>query len=190
MSVTLTTDQFSALINSVNVLPKKKTKSLITEYVNAQNFEDFLVDFKHLKVSRLQSLSLVNFVVETIQMNLDHLEETEYPFVCANKQTRVFYYKSNDKWIKGTEFIKVLHSKIVKQAYAELLDDFNELYKEDVGLNDDEEIEKRYSSSKHSIKQEIIMNLCVADKMSYEELFKKILTKLGVLLKTSFDIVK
>lgn len=190
MSVTLTTDQFTTLINSVNVAPKKKTKSLITEYVNAANFEDFLTNFKYLKVSKLQTLSLVNFIVETIKLNLDHLEETEYPFVCANKQTRVFYYKSNDKWIKGTEFIKVLHSKIVKKAYAELLDDFNDIYKEDVNLNDEEEIEKRYNSSKHSIKQEIIMNLCCADKMSYEELFKKILTKLGILLKTNYEIVK
>ena len=34
------------------------------------------------------------------------------------------------------------------------------------------------------------MNLCCADKMSYEELFKKILTKLGILLKTNYEIVK
>ena len=61
MSVTLTAEQFASLINNVNVAPtsKRKTKSLLKDYVNAMNFEDFLNNLKYLKVSRLQTLSLV-----------------------------------------------------------------------------------------------------------------------------------
>jgi len=192
MSVTLTAEQFAALINNVNVAPqsKKKTKSLLKDYVSAMNFEDFLTNFKYLPVTRLTTASLVEFVVETIKLNIEQLEDNEMPFVCANTQRRIFYYKSKDEWIKSQEFIKVLHSKIVKQAYKELLDDYTYEYKEDLNINDDEQIAKRYDSSRHSTKQEIIMNLCCADKWSYEKIFDKILNKLGVLLKTGFEIEK
>lgn len=192
MSVTLTAEQFASLINNVNVAPtsKRKTKSLLKDYVNAMNFEDFLNNLKYLKVSRLQTLSLVEFVVETIKLNIASLEETEFPFVCANPQRRVFYYKSKGEWIKSQEFIKALHSKIVKQAYKELLDDYTELYKDDLDLDNDEQVSSRYDRSKHYAKQEIIMNLCCADKLSYEKIFDKILNKLGVLLKTGFEIEK
>jgi len=192
MSVTLTAEQFAALINNVNVAPqsKKKTKSLLKDYVSAMNFEDFLTNFKYLPVTRLTTASLVEFVVETIKLNIEQLEDNEMPFVCANTQRRIFYYKSKDEWIKSQEFIKVLHSKIVKQAYKELLDDYTYEYKEDLNINDDEQIAKRYDNSRHSTKQEIIMNLCCADKWSYEKIFDKILNKLGVLLKTGFEIEK
>jgi hypothetical protein len=191
-NVVLTAEQFQSLLNNVNVAPqsKKKTKSLLKDYVSAMNFEDFLTNFKYLPVTRLTTASLVEFVVETIKLNIEQLEDNEMPFVCANTQRRIFYYKSKDEWIKSQEFIKVLHSKIVKQAYKELLDDYTYEYKEDLNINDDEQIAKRYDSSRHSTKQEIIMNLCCADKWSYEKIFDKILNKLGVLLKTGFEIEK
>lgn len=192
MSVTLTAEQFASLLNNVNVAPqsKKKTKSLLKDYVSAMNFEDFLTNFKYLPVTRLTTASLVEFVVETIKLNIEQLEDNEMPFVCANTQRRIFYYKSKDEWIKSQEFIKVLHSKIVKQAYKELLDDYTYEYKDDLNVDDDEQISKRYDSSRHSTKQEIIMNLCCADKWSYEKIFDKILNKLGVILKTGFEIEK
>jgi ribosomal protein S17E len=192
MSVTLTAEQFASLINNVNVAPqsKKKTKSLIKDYVNAMNFEDFLTNFKYLRVTRLQTTSLVEFVVETIKLNIEQLEDNEMPFVCANTQRRIFYYKSKGEWIKSQDFIKIIHSKVVKQCYKELLDNYTEEYKDDLDTNDDEQIAKRYDSSRHSTKQEIIMNLCCADKWSYEKIFDKILNKLGVLLKTGFEIEK
>jgi hypothetical protein len=192
MSVTLTAEQFASLLNNVNVAPqsKKKTKSLLKDYVSAMDFEDFLTNFKYLRVTRLQTLSLVEFVVETIKLNIEQLEDNEMPFVCANTQRRIFYYKSKNEWVKSQEFIKVLHSKIVKQAYKELLDDYTYEYKDDLDIDDDEQISKRYDSSRHSTKQEIIMNLCCADKWSYEKIFDKILNKLGVLLKTGFEIEK
>jgi len=192
MSVTLTAEQFASLLNNVNVAPqsKKKTKSLLKDYVSAMDFEDFLTNFKYLRVTRLQTLSLVEFVVETIKLNIEQLEDNEMPFVCANTQRRIFYYKSKNEWVKSQEFIKVLHSKIVKQAYKELLDDYTYEYKDDLDIDDDEQISKRYDSSRHSTKQEIIMNLYCADKWSYEKIFDKILNKLGVLLKTGFEIEK
>lgn len=189
MTVNLTTEQFSALLNNVNVAPKRKTKSLINDYKDAMDIEDFITNLKYLNVSRLANMSLIDFVVETVKMNLDPIEERDFPFVCANYQKRLFYYKTKGEWKKGMEFIKMIHSKISKQAYKELVDDYTEMYKDDLDVEDDELISKRYDGSKHATKQQIIMNLCHIDKYSFEKLFDRILAKLGKLLKNSFDIV-
>jgi hypothetical protein len=187
-NINLTTEQFSALLNNVNVAPKKKTKSLVKEYSNAMDFEDFLNNMKFLNVSRLTTMNLIDFVIETVKMNIDTVEDNEMPFVCANAQRRAFYYKTKGNWIKSTEFIKMLHNKIQRQCYKELVEDFTDHFnlKDDL---DDEAIERQYDNSKNCLKQQIIQNLCYADKMSTEKLLDKILTKLGKLLKNNFEIV-
>ncbi len=190
MSVTLTTEQFSALINNVNIAPKKKTKSLVKEYVNAANIEEFVENMEFLKVSKLLNIEIIDFIVETIKMNIDHLEETEYPFVCANYQKRFFYYKTKGEWKKGSEFIKLLYNTIVRQAYRQIDVKYSDkvIYKADNDNDTDEIIEKRYDTSKHSEKQQIFLNLCHVDKYSFEKVYEKVLTKLGKMLKADLDV--
>ena len=188
MSVTLTAEQFSDLISNVNVAPKKKTKSLIKDYVNAANIEEFIKDFKFLKVNRLLNMDIIDFIVETIKMNIDHLEENEYPFVCANYQKRIYYYKTKNEWKKGTEFMQTLYQIIMKNSYAEILEKYNDkiIYNDDDD-DDDDIIERKFENSKHGEKQQILLNLCHIDKYSFEKVYEKSLLKLGKILKADVN---
>jgi hypothetical protein len=190
MSVTLTTEQFAALIANVNLAPKKKTKSLVKDYVDAVDIEQFITHLEFLKVSKLMKLDLCDFICETIKMNIEPLEDNVIPFVCANSQKRIFYYKSNGEWKKSNEFIKLIFNKIWKQASKEVCEKFTKI-NHDNDDDDDDVIERNYESSTHYEKQQILRNLCYADKYSSEKLMDKILTKLGKVMKNNeFDIEK
>jgi hypothetical protein len=203
MSVTLTTEQFTALLSNISkplppppVLkpespPKKKTKSLIKDYVDAIDFEQFLEHLEFLKVTKLMTMDLCEFIFQTIKMNIEPLEDNELPFVCANSQKRTFYYKSKGEWKKGTEFIKLLFNKIWKRASTDLCEKFNKIQDNVNDDDDDETIERKFESSKHYEKQLIIKSLCYADKYSSDKIIEKILNKLGKFMKNdNFDIEK
>ena len=182
MSITLTNEQFQALINNVNVVPKKKTKSLIKDYIKAENMEDFVSNMEFLSVKRLMTMSIVDFITETIKKNIDNLEETEYPFVCADLKRKVFYYKTQGNWKKGTDFIIILYNKIIGRAFKDVEKHYTNIVVDDDD-DDDDKIEKRFLSSCHCEKQQILLVLCHRDKVSYEKVCDKVLTKIGALLK-------
>lgn len=206
MSVTLTAEQFALLLANINVAhqpapqqlpsqietpPKKKTKSLIKDYVNAVDIEQFVEHLEYLKVHKLMTMDLCEFVCQTIKMNIERLEEEEMPFVCANYQKRSFYYKSNGEWKKGTEFIKMIFNKIWKKASKDVCDKFNKIHDDENDDDDDETIERKFENSKHYEKQIILKSLCYADKYSSDKLMDKILNKLGRTLKNDdFNIEK
>lgn len=193
MSVTLTTEQFAALLANVNVahIPKKKTKSLLKDYVNAIDIEQFIEHLEFLKVHKLMTMDLCDFVCQTIKMNIERLDDDELPFICADAKRRTYHYKSNGEWKKGTEFIKLLFNKIWKQASKDLYEKYNKIHDDMDDSDDDETIERKFENSKHYEKQIIIKNLCYADKYSSDKLMEKILNKLGKYLKNSdFDIEK
>jgi hypothetical protein len=203
MSVTLTAEQFAALISNISKPeplplppkpespPKKKTKSLIKDYVKSIDFEQFLEHLQFLKVTKLMTMDLTEFMFQTIKMNIEPLEDDELPFVCANSQKRSFYYKSKGEWKKGSEFIKLLFNKIWKRASLDICEKFDKIKDNTNDDDDDETIERKFESSKHYEKQLIIKSLCYADKCSSDKIIEKILNKLGKHLKNNdFDIEK
>ena len=176
MSVTLTTEQFSALLEKSST--KKITKTDLAKRTNAKNIDEFITNFKYANVSKLLSMELPDFVVFSIFENINSLEEEELPFVCSNHQTKCFYFKENNEWKKSNEFIKQIYNKIYKNAMTQVISKFTYLNNND-DETDDDKIERNYEKSPDNEKQRIICNLCNCDKYPYDKLIDKILSKLG-----------
>lgn len=189
MSITLTTEQFQLLLASVanpNVSNNiTMTKKIIVEQSKSDGLESFIENMEYLSVIKLMNMDIIEFIVNTIKNNIDHLEESEYPFVCANVSKRLFYYRVNGEWKKGTDFMKTLYCKIIKRAYRDINDRYTQKYNDD-DLNDDDAIEQKYSNSKDAEKQQILLNLCHIDKYSYESVYEKVLSKIAKFIKTDF----
>ena len=190
MSVTLTAEQFASLISSISasnanqvVMNNLVSKNIIVEQSKADNMEDFLKSIKTLSVSKLANMNIVEFIVITIKENIDELEECQYPFVCVNTTKKTFYYRSENEWKKGSGFIKMLYNRIVKQAYMDIDKNYRQMY---IDVEDDEINEKKYSESKQAEKQQILLNLCHIDKLSFEAVFEKVATKICKIVKTDF----
>lgn len=190
MSVTLTADQFASLISSISasnanqvVMNNLVSKNIIVEQSKADNMEDFLKNMQYLNVSKLANMNIVEFIVLTIKENIDGMEEFEYPFVCINVAKKTFYYRTENEWKKGSAFIKMLYNRIVKQAYMDIDKNYNQMY---IDVEDDIANEQKYSESKHAQKQQILLNLCHVDKLSFEAVFEKVATKICKLIKTDF----
>jgi hypothetical protein len=189
MSVTLTNEQFQALLNAVTNGNQSQPNANISNVnvsnnainTNVLSLDDFLENMKFISVRKLLSMNIVDFIVNTIKHNIDSLEEEEYPFICTNLTKKIFYFRNGNKWEKGTGFIKQVHNRIVKQAYKDLINNFTQCYEDE----DDEEMnEKKYMQSVDGEKQEILMNLCYADKISYETINEKVLGKISKIIKT------
>ena len=181
MSVTLTAEQFSALLEKSST-PKKITKSDLEKRTNALNIDEFIKNFKFSNVSKLVTMELPDFMVYSILANTQLLEDDELPFVCTNHQTKNFYYKENNEWKKGNDFIKKLHNKIYQHSISQVLSKFN--YKNnDDDETDDDKIERNYEKSPDAEKQRILFNLCNCDKYPGDKCIDKILSKLGKQLK-------
>lgn len=190
MSITLTSEQFQTLLSSISALNPNQvitnnvvTKNIIVEQSKANNIEDFLKSMKFLNVSKLANMSIVEFIVLTIKENIDELEESQFPFVCVNVTKRTFYYRSENEWKKGTAFIKMLYNTIVKKAYADIQQNYSHQY---IDVEDDDINEQKYSESKDAQKQQILLNLCHIDKLSFESVFEKVASKICKLIKTDF----
>lgn len=189
MSVTLTAEQFAALIANVNVAPKKKTKSLLKDCGNAIDIEQFVEHLEYLKVHKLMTMDLCEFVCQTIKMNIERLEDDEMPFICSDAKRRTFYYKTNGEWKKGNDFIRIIFNRIWKRASQDICNKYNIIQDDENDDDDDETIERKFENSKHYEKQVILKSLCYADKYSSEKLLEKILNKLGRTLKNNdFDV--
>lgn len=185
MSVTLTTEQFSALIDATTSASKKKfSKTDLKQRTNAINLEQFINQFQYQSVSTLTSMEMPDFVVHSILANLQQLEDEERPFICSNHQTKSFYYKSavnNNEWVKGNDFIHKLYSKIYKDASAQIINRHNAIVNDDE--SDDDVIERKYETSQHCNTQNILRNLCNCDKYPYAKAIDKVLSKLGKSIK-------
>jgi hypothetical protein len=179
MAITLTTEQFQALLATIS---QGQTPTLPTQTTQPIVFHEFCESMKYLNVTKLQNMSIVDFIVATIKYNIDSLEEAEYPFVCSNEKKRFYYFYTEDGWKKGTSFVNLLYTLIIKQAYRDLEKHYSIKYTED-DEEDEEAIEKKYASSKHAEKQAIIMNLCHSNKMNWECVCEKVLTKIAKLIK-------
>jgi hypothetical protein len=180
MAITLTTEQFQALLNAVS---QGHTPAIPTNTPQPLVFNEFCDSIKFLSIRKLQNMNIIDFIVATIKYNFDALEETQYPFVCSNLTKKHFYVYTETGWKKGSDFMNKLYSIIVKQAYKDLDRLYSIKYMDDDDDDDDEEIEKKYNSSKHAEKQEIIMNLCHTNKINWETVCEKALTKLSKIIK-------
>jgi hypothetical protein len=176
MSVTLTAEQFAELVES-NSKGKKWTKKDLDNRKNAMDIEEFINNLKIDKISRLTNMELPDFMVAVILETLDKIEDDEMPFICANFQTKSYYYKKNGEWIKGTDFMTPIYNAIFKKTTNILLSNKYE-YK---SKNEDDE--KEYEGSLNAEKQRIICNLCNVDKYPVSKCIEKILAKLGKRLK-------
>lgn len=183
MTVTLTTEQFQTLLATISQgqVPAVPTKT------NPITFSEFCDSMKYINVSKLQNMTIVDFIVATIKYNFDTLEETEYPFVCSNERKRIFYHYTEEGWKKNTSFMTKLYSLIIKRAYKDLEERYTIKYDDDDDDEDEDVIEKKYTSSKHAEKQAIITNLCHSNKMNWETVCEKVLTKIAKLIKVEFN---
>jgi hypothetical protein len=175
----LSEEQFELLMNKN--MQKKITKFELNKRRNVLNVEQFMETFKYSNVSKLITTELIDYVVYSIMENINNLEEEEYPFVCSNAQTKQFYYKSNDEWIKGTDFIKNIYNKIYKNAMSQVLHKFKLC--ENIEGKDDDDTEIKYEASRDCEKQKILLQLCNCDKNPFDKVCDKVLIRLGKLIK-------
>ncbi len=180
MSITLSAEQFQTLLATIS---QGQVPSVPTAAPSPIVFHDFCESMKYISIAKLQNMTIVDFIVATIKHNLDSLEESEYPFVCSNEKKRFFYYYTEDGWKKGSSFINLLYTVIIKHSYRELEKHYTIKYFDDEDEISEDAIEKKYASSKHAEKQAIIMNLCHSNKMNWECVCEKVLTKLIKLIK-------
>jgi len=182
MSITLTAEQFSALLEKSSV--KKITKTQLEKRNNAMDINEFMKNFKYSSVTKLLTLELPDFMVYSILENLSNIEDDEMPFVCSNYQTKSFYYKENGEWKKGHDFIKKIYNGIFNTALKQITEKYTKQY-DHSDDDDDDKIERKYETSLDNEKQKIIRNLCNCDKYPYSKCADKILSKLGKMLKDS-----
>ena len=185
MSITLTAEQFQLLLASVAGNQNQVVTTTTANTSKAINLDNFIENMEYLSISKLMNMNIIEFIINTIKINIDPLEEEEYPFICVNVSKRLFYYRTNNEWKKGTDFIKTLYCKIIKHAYKEINEKYSQKYIDD-DLEDDITIEKKYSNSKDAEKQQILLNLCHIDKYSYETIYEKVLIKIAKFIKTDF----
>jgi hypothetical protein len=166
MNVTLTQEQFEQLLRNANSNTnsvKKFDKNDLNDRTEAINLEQFMSDFEFLSITKLSVLEPYEYVLKSIMDNVSNLEEDEMPFICSNYKTKSFYYKKNDTWCKGTEFIKKINSLVTQNAFKQLC-----------------QFGKDIHSVEHDEKQLIILKLCDVDNSKQIE---KITSKLAKELK-------
>jgi len=181
MSIILTNEQFTSLLENRTPVSKKINKKDLIKRTDSINLEDFITNFKYLSVSKLLSMELPDFVYQSIEENINRLDDEELPFVCSNYQTKSFYFKKNNEWNKGNDFIKQIYDKIYKHAINEILTAYNKQYID--CTNDEDKNEKKYEASRDCEKQNILKNLCNCEKYPYDKLIDKVLNKLAKRLK-------
>lgn len=180
-TVTLTAEQFSSLLDKS--ITKKITKADLEKRTNVINIDEFVNNLKCVSVHKLLNMELPDFMVYSIMENINSYEDEVLPFVCSNSQTKTFYYKENNEWLKGTSFIKPIYNKIYKNAVDQVLKKMN--YKRIDSTDDDFEDEDENSTANRddNEKQRILCNLCNVDKYPYDKCVDKVLSKLGKLIK-------
>lgn len=159
--VTLTNEQFELLLNA-KTQPKKQVKSLINDFNDALNVEDFVETMEFLPINLMLSIDLPEYYSRTIIKNIEKLKVNQLPIICANYKQEKFYYRTGNEWEKGTEFIHKLHSVIYKNAVKEAL-----------------EIKANKNNTDYQDINEILYNFCDVDKYPLTKLKDKIISKIA-----------
>jgi len=178
MSVTLTTDQFNALLEKSSTKPKLN-KTELAKRTNAMNMDEFIAGMKFISISKLITMELPDFIAHTIMANVSPIEDDELPFACSNSQTKTFYYKENNEWKKGNEFMKMLYNVICKDAFKQVMSPKYSSGDTSKNQTDDDVMERMYVNSRECEKQRILCNLCNCEKYPHEKCVEKALSKLA-----------
>lgn len=183
MAIQLSEEQFSQLIS--NVTNKKKTKSIVKDFNNAPNLNEWLDNsFEFLSVAKLMQVDLPDFYVNTILHNLDLCGKNMSPIICADANKRHFYYKYDDKWLKDKKFIEIIKKKVFQDAIIQIQNKYiKPIIDDSIDYNDELKSEKQFESSKNYEKLQIVSKLCDVDKYPTIKLYEKILIKLGKKMK-------
>lgn len=182
MSITLSQDQFAALINKT--MGKSKTISIKMHFINAPSFNDWVQNFEFLPVSKLMSMSMPDYYINTIMLNINNCLDNERPLVCSDARRKTFYYKiSDNEWSKNDKFIDECYKVIYKNATQQVLNKYT-------NYDDDDEYEDNEKAKQGSQyeKMEILKVLCDVEKYPYHKLMNKILIGLAKEMKHDKDI--
>jgi len=166
-NIVLTEDQFNQLINNkvvkkitINELNKTRTSSI--------NIETFIENFEFQNVTNIINSDVIEFLVSSIINNIEKLEDDDLCFVCSNAQTKQFFYKSQDKWKKETDFMEKLYRMVYHNAIQQVMGNFASICDDPI----------------HAEKQRIVVKLCDADTFPTHKIVEKSLLKLGRYLKS------
>ena len=121
MSVTLSADQFAALL-SAKTMPKKRVKSLLTDFNDAPNIEDLINgdNFILPDVMSLGCVELPRYYGDCIIKNIEQFQTKEIPIHCTDYRRKKFYYRTNNAWMKGDDFVQKFMTKIYRTTMATL----------------------------------------------------------------------
>lgn len=183
MSIQLSQEQFSELIESVSRAGKKKGKSIIKDFTNSPNLIDWINnDFEFLPVSKLISCDLPDFYVNNIIHNLENCDQKAIPIICSDSNKRQFFYKENGAWINNKKFIEVLKYRIFQNALSQVKEKYINPIVDNKNYNYDCD-EQTFEQSKTYDKMVILAKLCDIDKYPTTKLHDKILIKLAKKIK-------
>ncbi len=183
-SITLNEEQFNALINKT--MGKSKTRSIKLHFINAPSFSSWIETFEYLPVSKLLTISMPEFYIQTIMKNLNNCADNERPLICSDTHRKKFYYKEDTiNWSKNDKFIDMCYKNIYRNATTQVL----QKYTNNNNNDDDEysEHQKPRAGSDYE-KMEILKSLCDIDKYPYHKLMNKILIGLAKEMKNDKDI--
>jgi len=182
-SITLNEEQFNALINKT--MGKSKTRSIKLHFINAPSFSSWIETFEYLPISKLLTISMPEYYIQTIMKNLNNCVDNERPLICSDTHRKKFYYKEDTiNWSKNDKFIDMCYKNIYRNATTQVLQKYTN------NNNDDDEYleyQKPRAGSDYE-KMEILKSLCDVDKYPYHKLMNKILIGLAKEMKNDKDI--
>lgn len=183
MSVTLTEEQFNALMNKT--MGKSKSRSIKMHFFNAPTFKNWSQTFEYLPVSKLLTISVHEYYVQTIMKNLNSCLDNERPLICSDAHRKKFYYKVDSmEWSKDDRFVDECYKLIYRNATNQILQKYT------THNNDNDECDDNSKPKEGSQyeKMEILKVLCDIDKNPYHKLMNKILTGLAKEMKQDKEI--
>lgn len=182
-SITLNEEQFAALINKT--MGKSKSRSIKLHFINAPTFSNWIDTFEYLPVSKLLTISVPEYYIQTIMKNLNNCADNERPLICSDSHRKKFYYKVDSvNWSKDDKFIDMCYKYIYKNATTQVLQKYTNHHDDDDEYDD---IQKPKAGSEYE-KMEILKSLCDIDKYPYHKLINKILIGLAKGMKHDKDI--
>ena len=166
-SIVLSEDQFNQLINN-KVVKKITINELNKTRNNAIDIETFIENFEFQNVTNIINSDVIEYLVSSIINNIEKLEDDDIPIVCSNAQTKQFFYKTQGKWIKETDFMEKLYKIVYHNAIGQVLGNFASICDDPI----------------HAEKQRIVCKLCNPDENPLHKIIDKSLLKLGRYLKS------
>lgn len=166
-NIVLSEEQFNQLINN-KVVKKITINELNKTRNNSIDIETFIDNFEFQNVTKIINSDVIEYLVSSIINNIEKLEDDDIPIVCSNAQTKQFFYKTNGKWIKETNFMEKLYKMVYNNAIGQVMGNFASICDDPI----------------HAEKQRIVVKLCNADENPLHRIVEKSLLKLGRHLKS------